>query len=101
MMFDLLTTCYSHFVSITRAQPLNNSSEDERVPSPAHLSSSVSVASKTSAFSQRLVAIDKKQKEDTVQPSIGRGRGFDHNSAQIQHLTTKNDNDDSDTYSSK
>ncbi|CAF0917615.1 unnamed protein product [Adineta ricciae] len=99
MMFDLLTTCYSNFVSITRAQPLNNSSEDERVPSPAHLSSSVSVASKMSAFSQRLAAIDKKQNEDTFQSAIGRGRGFDHNSAQMQHLTTKNGSDDSDIYS--
>ncbi|CAF1056120.1 unnamed protein product [Adineta ricciae] len=99
MMFDLLTTCYSNFVSITRAQSLNNFSEDERALTPAHLSSSVSVASKMSAFSQRLVTIDKKQNEDTFQPAMGRGRGFDHNSAQIQHLTTKNDSDDSDAYS--
>ncbi|CAF0959412.1 unnamed protein product [Adineta ricciae] len=69
MMFDLLTTCY------------------------------ISVASKMSAFSQRLAAIDKKQNEDTFQSAIGRGRGFDHNSAQMQHLTTKNGSDDSDIYS--
>ncbi|CAF4962927.1 unnamed protein product, partial [Rotaria magnacalcarata] len=43
MISDLLTTCYSNYISIERPrsliESLNNSFDDERVASPLHLSS--------------------------------------------------------------
>jgi hypothetical protein len=99
MMSDLLSTCYGDYISISRPQTLNssldNSFEDERVPSPAHLSSAISVSSGISSFSRRLVALDKKTNDENVRLAIGRGRGIDGNQSQIDMLIAKENQDGS------
>jgi hypothetical protein len=101
MMSDLLSTCYGDYISISRPQTLNssldNSFEDERVPSPAHLSSAISVSSGISSFSRRLVALDKKTNDENVRLAIGRGRGIDGNQSQIDMLIAKENQDGSVT----
>ncbi|UJR29070.1 hypothetical protein I4U23_010284 [Adineta vaga] len=103
MMSDLLTTCYSDSIAITRPQTmsasLNNSSDEERIPSPVHLSSSVSISSKVSSFSQRLVALDKQRNDNKMQSVLGRGRGIDVNPSQNDELIRKNIPDDFDNNS--
>jgi hypothetical protein len=85
MMSDLLSTCYSDYISIGRPQTLtsslNNSFEEERVPSPVS-----SVSSRVSCFSQRLLALDKKRDEEKIKLATGRGRAMDADSSQIDML---------------
>lgn len=87
MVSDMLTTCYSGYISIEHSQTLmeslNNSYDDERAPSPVELSSAVSISSKASCFSLRLVGLDKKNINDPIRYGVGRGRGLDKNSPQI------------------
>jgi hypothetical protein len=89
MMSDLLSTCYSDYISISRPQSLipslNNSSEDEREPSPVHLSSAMSTSSRVSCFSQRLVQLDKNK----INSTMGRGRGIETNLSQIDRSFIK------------
>ncbi len=90
MMSDLLSTCYSDYISIGRPQTLtsslNNSFDEERVPSPVHLSSASSVSSRVSCFSQRLLALDKKRDDEKIKVAVGRGRAMDTDSSQIDML---------------
>ncbi len=96
MMFDLLSTCYSDYISISRPQTLlNNSFEDERELSPVHLSSAISTSSRITCFSQRLVELDKKQNENNIKLAMGRGRGIETSLVS----TTKELDDDSIAYS--
>lgn len=89
-MSDLLTTCYGDYISVERPetsiQSLNNSFEEERVPSPVQ-----SVSSRVSCFSQRLFALDKKRNEEKIKSTTGRGPAIDTNSSQIDR---RNDDDD-------
>ncbi len=90
MMSDLLSTCYSDYISIGRPQTLtsslNNSFEEERVSSPVHLSSASSVSSRVSCFSRRLLALDKKRDDEKIKLAVGRGREMDTDSSQIDVL---------------
>ncbi len=95
-MSDLLTTCYGDYISISRPQTLDNSFEDEREPSPVHLSSAISVSSGISSFSRRLVALDKKTNDENNRSAIGRGRGVDGNSSQINKLIANHTDDNED-----
>jgi hypothetical protein len=99
MMSDLLNTCYSDYISISRPQSLipslNNSSEEEREPSPVHLSSAMSTSSRVSCFSQRLVQLDKnKTSNNKINSIMGRGRGIETNLSQIDRSFIKEREDD-------
>ena len=99
-MLDLLNTCYSDFISISRPQSLipslEDSCEEEREPSPVHLSSAISTSSRVSCFSQRLIELDKNKNTNTRSPAKGRGRGIETNPARIDRSFIKEkDNDDS------
>ena len=89
-MSDLLTTCYGDHISISRPQLINpsldNSFEDERETSPIHLSSAISVSSGISSFSRRLATLNKKTNEENNRSIIGRGRGMNGNSSQMDDI---------------
>ncbi|CAF2872505.1 unnamed protein product [Rotaria sp. Silwood2] len=102
MLSDLLKTCYSDYISVGRpqtlVQSLDNSFDDERVPSPVHLSSASSISSKVSCFSQRLVALGNKKNDNQMKPALGRGRGIDAGLSQIEmpiekEISSDDDND--------
>lgn len=86
MILDLLSTCYGDHISISRPPPLASSSmadsfekeDNEREPSPVHLSSALSTSSKASCFSRRLQQRDKEINENSINMSkAGRGRGVE------------------------
>ena len=93
MISDLLSTCYSDSISISRPQTLENSfEEEERESSPIHLSSAASTSSRVTCFSQRLVELDKNSNEKTSQFALGRGRGIEISSLQIDRSPIKRKN---------
>ena len=80
MISDLLNICYSNYVSISRPQTLNDpfeEEEEEREPSPIHLSSTASTSSRMTCFSQRLIELENNKIENTNKFAIGRGRGIE------------------------
>jgi hypothetical protein len=93
MMSDLLNTCYSDYISISRPETsissLNNSFDEEREPSPVHLSSAMSTSSRVTCFSQRLVELDKKKNDNKIRLAMGRGKGIEANLSQIDVSITK------------
>ncbi|CAF0771834.1 unnamed protein product [Rotaria sordida] len=101
MLSDLLKTCYSDYISVERpqtfVQSLDNSFDDERVPSPVHLSSTSSISSRVSCFSQRLISLDKKKPNNQTKPTLGRGRGIDadllQNDISIEQQISEDEND--------
>lgn len=101
-MLDFLSTCYSDYISISRPQTLisslNNSYEEEREPSPVHLSSALSTSSRVTCFSHRLIQLDKKKNDDNnIKPVKGRGRVIQTNLSQIDMSNMKEiDNDKED-----
>lgn len=107
MILDLLSTCYSDYISVSRPPTLASSSivdlsgeeEEEREPSPVHLSSALSTSSRASCFSRRLYPTDNKFIENNTNMSIiGRGKGIETNNHhqndlsfnQVQNNGTKN-----------
>ena len=104
-MLDLLSTCYSDRISISHPQnliPSSNGSfeegddEEEREPSPVHLSSAMSTSSRMSCFSQRLVDLDKKKNSNKmIHSEMGRGRGMESTLSQIDKPFIKERDDDS------
>ncbi|CAF3660388.1 unnamed protein product [Rotaria sp. Silwood1] len=98
MLSDLLKTCYSDYISVGRpetlVESLDNSFDDERVPSPVHLSSASSISSRVSCFSQRLIALDKKNNDNSMKSTFGRGRGIDTGLSQINMTIGKEISDD-------
>ncbi|CAM4740433.1 unnamed protein product [Rotaria magnacalcarata] len=98
MISDLLTTCYSNYISIERPrsliESLNNSFDDERVASPLHLSSAASISSRVSCFSQRLSTLDTRKNNEHVGLGIGRGYRMDINPFVMDLSKTKEIKDD-------
>jgi hypothetical protein len=99
MMFDLLSTCYSDYIPISRPQTLissldNSLEEEEREPSPVHLSSAMSTSSRVSCFSRRLVELDKNKNSNKTSLVIGRGRGIETNLSKIDKPLVKERDDD-------
>lgn len=98
MMFDFLTTCYGNYITISRPQTLtsslNNSYEEEqeREPSPVHLSSAMSTSSRVSCFSQRLY--QSNNNENNIKLAKGRGKGIETNLSPKNTLITKQINND-------
>lgn len=93
MMSDLLNTCYGDYISISRPETsissLNNSFNEEREPSPVHLSSAMSTSSRVTCFSQRLVELDKKKNDNKIRLPMGRGKGIEADLSQIDVSITK------------
>lgn len=81
MINDYLTTCCSQWISISRPQIVEE--DDQREPSPIHLSSTASNSSRISCFSQRLADISRNPMENNVKPAIGRGRRIEISPVQI------------------
>jgi hypothetical protein len=93
MMADLLSTCYGDYISISRPQTsipsLNNSFDEEREPSPVHLSSAMSTSSRVTCFSQRLVELDKKKIDNKKKLGAGRGKRTETGLSQIDTSISK------------
>lgn len=111
-MWDLLTTCYSDYITVSRPQTLissfNNSDEEgeeertEREPSPIHLSSALSTSSRVTCFSQRLAQLDKKQNDKNIKPILGHRRINQNQFSSAREINNDKQNSiiDSDTISS-
>jgi hypothetical protein len=99
MISDLLNTCHGDYISITCPQTLlpsiDDSIDEERCSSPAHLSSALSISSKVSCFSQRLAAMDKK-KTNNEKIKLAVGRGIDAGFSRSNMSVTREINDDND-----
>ena len=91
MINDYLTTCYSHFISISRPQIFDDSFEedDQREPSPVHLSSAASNSSRVTCFSHRLAELSRIQIENKDKSAIGRGRGIEISPLEIDRPSIK------------
>lgn len=93
-----MTTCYGNYISVGRPQtsfePLNDSIDDERIPSPVHLSSTTSVSSRVSCFSQRLVALDSKKTDHNIRLALVHSKRTDTVVSQIDISTTTQISDD-------